>query len=119
TTAALLFKEQGTSAVIVALGIASFTYGAVLGGFFLGIFVKRARQADAIAGMSVAIFIMALIVFAKQIIAAYPGAQSLLGGFVGIAVYWYVLIGTVITMVVGTLSSFIGGRTAPVVSEAR
>lgn len=119
TTAALLFKEQGTSAVIVALGIASFTYGALLGGFFLGIFVRRARQADAIAGMSVAIVVMALIVFAKQIIAAYPGAQSLLGGFVGIAVYWYVLIGTIITMVVGTLSSFVGGRTAPVVSEGR
>ena len=119
TIAALLFKEQGTSAVIVALGIASFTYGALLGGFFLGIFVKRARQRDAIAGMSVAIFVMALIVFAKQIIAAYPGMQGLLGGFVGIAVYWYVLIGTVITMLVGTLSSFIGGSPVPAVVEAR
>ncbi|HEX8850181.1 MAG TPA: sodium:solute symporter [Gemmatimonadaceae bacterium] len=119
TTAALLFKEQGTSAVIVALGIASFTYGALLGGFFLGIFVKRARQRDAILGMSVAIFVMALIVFAKQIVAAVPQLHGLLGGFVGIAVYWYVLIGTLITMLVGTLSSFIGPRSAPVVVEAR
>jgi Na+/proline symporter len=108
TGAALLFKEQGTPAVLVALGIASFTYGALLGGFFLGIFVKHARQRDAIIAMSVAIVSMALIVFAKQIIAAYPGAEGALGRFRGIAVYWYVLIGTSITMIVGTLSSLTG-----------
>ncbi|HEX2778425.1 MAG TPA: sodium:solute symporter [Gemmatimonadaceae bacterium] len=119
TGAALLFKEQGTPAVIVALGIASFTYGALLGGFFLGIFVKRARQRDAIIGMSVAIVSMALIVFSKQIIAAYPGAEGALGRFRGIAVYWYVLIGTVITMLVGTLSSFVGQPSPAPAERAR
>ena len=34
--AALLYKQQGTPVVVVALSIASFTYGALLGGFFLG-----------------------------------------------------------------------------------
>ena len=115
TGAALLFKEQGTPAVIVALGIASFTYGALLGGFFLGIFVPRARQRDAIVGMSVAIVIMALIVFAKQIVAAYAPAARYLHSFIGIAVYWYVLIGTIITVAVGSLSSLFGPRRAPVV----
>ena len=65
TAGALLFREQGTPVVVVALGIASFTYGALLGGFFLGIFWRRAVQRDAITGMSVGIFAMAFVVFAR------------------------------------------------------
>jgi SSS family transporter len=34
TGGALLFKQQGTPVVVIALSIASFTYGALLGGFF-------------------------------------------------------------------------------------
>jgi hypothetical protein len=56
--------------------------------------------------MSVAIGTMAFIVFAKQIVAAYPGAESLLGGVARIAWPWYVLIGTSLTMLVGILSSY-------------
>ncbi len=108
TGAALLFKEQGTPAVVVALGIASFTYGALLGGFFLGLFVHRARQRDAILGMSVAIFVMALIVFSKQFIAFVPALQGALGQFTTVAWPWYVLIGTTVTVSVGTLSSLFG-----------
>ena len=50
--AALLYKQQGTPVVIVALSIASFTYGALLGGFFLGMLWRRAIQRDAILGMA-------------------------------------------------------------------
>ncbi len=103
---ALLYKAQGTPVVVVALSIASFTYGGLLGGFALGLLWKRAIQRDAILGMSVAIATMALIVFAKQIIIAYPSAESILGPFSAIAWPWYVLIGTFITLVVGMLSSF-------------
>ncbi len=42
--AALLYREQGTPVVIVALAIASFTYGALLGGFALALFCE-AREA--------------------------------------------------------------------------
>jgi len=105
TFAALLFKEQGTPAVVVALGIASFTYGGLLGGFFLGIFWQRAIQRDAILGMSVGIFAMSFIVFAKQIIKWFPGTLETLGGVSQIAWPWYVLIGTTITVAVGILSS--------------
>ena len=108
TLGALLFKEQGTPVVVVALGIASFTYGALLGGFFLGLFVRRARQRDAITGMSLAIAVMAFIVFAKQIIRAYPDMQGTLGGVASIAWPWYVLIGTTITVSVGWISSHFG-----------
>ena len=106
TLGALLFpQDTKTPVVVVALGIASFTYGGLLGGFALGIFWRRAVQRDAIIGMSVAIATMAFIVFAKPISAAYPSLASALGPFASIAWPWYVLIGTTITLVVGILSS--------------
>ena len=46
TLGALLFRAQGTPAVVIALSIASFTYGGLLGGFLLGILSARARQRD-------------------------------------------------------------------------
>ena len=92
--------------LVVALGIASFTYGGLLGGFFLGIFWRRAIQRDAITGMAVGIFCMAFIVFAKQMSAFAPGLAPTLRPFAAIAWPWYVLIGTTITVAVGVLSSF-------------
>jgi SSS family transporter len=114
TLGALLFpQDTKTPVVVVALGIASFTYGGLLGGFFLGIFWRRAIQRDAIIGMSVAIATMAFIVFAKPISAAYPSLASTLGPFASIAWPWYVLIGTTITLVVGILSSLTHPEPAP------
>lgn len=105
TLGALLFRQQGTPAVIVALGIASFTYGGLLGGFFLGIFWKRAIQRDAIFGMSVGILAMSVIVFAKQVSGWMPDLAPSLAPVAKIAWPWYVLIGTSITMIAGILSS--------------
>src|SRR5215207_3168365 len=106
TLGALLFpQDTKTPVVVVALGIASFTYGGLLGGFALGIFWRRANQRDAIIGMSVAIATMAFIVFARPISAAFPSLASALGPFAAIAWPWYVLIGTAITLLVGILSS--------------
>jgi SSS family transporter len=106
---ALLYRQQGTPVVVIALAIASFTYGGLLGGFFLGLLWKRARQRDAIVGMSVGIAAMAVVVFSKQLAGLFP-ALAPLGR---IAWPWYVLIGTTITMLVGIASSFIGGPRAP------
>lgn len=107
TLGALLFRQRETPVVEVALGIASFTYGALLGGFFLGILWSRARQRDAILGMSVGIFAMAFVVFAKQLSEAYPVLSDTLGPFARIAWPWYVLIGTSITFAVGIVSSLV------------
>lgn len=107
TVGALLFREQGTPVVVVALGIASFTYGGLLGGFFLGLFWPRARQRDAILGMSVGIFVMAFVVFAGQLVKAYPALENTLGPLAKIAWPWYVLIGTAITLAVGIVSSLV------------
>ena len=103
--AALLYRAQGTPVVVVALSIASFTYGGLLGGFFLGMLSKRAIQRDAILGMAIGILVMSIIVFARPLSAAYPGLASSLAGVGRIAWPWYVLIGTSITLLVGSLSS--------------
>ncbi|MDE3054118.1 MAG: sodium:solute symporter [Gemmatimonadota bacterium] len=108
TAGALLFRQQGTPAVVIALSIASFTYGGLLGGFFLALFVPRAGQRDAIVGMSVGIAAMSVVVFAKQIATAYPSLAATLGPLAAIAWPWYVLIGTAITLLTGTLSSLAG-----------
>lgn len=114
TGGALLFPEnQKTPVVVIALSIASFTYGGLLGGFFLAIFWRRARQADAILGMSVGIAIMSFIVFAKPISAAFPSLAPTLKPVSTIAYPWYVLIGTVITMFVGILSSLTHAAPVP------
>jgi Na+/proline symporter len=105
TGGALLYPESRTPVVVVALSIASFTYGALLGAFFLGIYNVRAKQRDAILGMSVGIVAMALVVFAKQLSAAFPAVATVLGPAANIAWPWYVLIGTTITLFVGTLSA--------------
>ena len=113
TFGALLFPEGRTPVVVIALSIASFTYGALLGGFFLGIFVAGAKQRDAILGMSVGIVTMAIVVFAKLIGAAIPALAPVLHPFETIAWPWYVLIGTTVTVVTGTLSSLVQQRPSP------
>jgi len=120
TAGALLFPENAkTPVVVVALSIASFTYGGLLGGFFLAIFWRRARQRDAIIGMSVGIAAMTFIVFAKQISAAVPPLADTLKPFASIAYPWFVLIGTTITLAVGILASLThGANEAPAVSPA-
>ena len=109
--AALLYPDEpGTPVVVIALSIASFTYGGLLGGFFLAILWRRARQRDAIIGMSVGIFAMAIVVSARLLIGLMPSLSGALGPVSRIAWPWYVLIGTSITMIVGILSSLIGSR---------
>ncbi len=105
TAGALLFEDNGTPVVVVALSIASFTYGGLLGTFFLGNFWRRAMQRDAITGLLVGIAAMAFVVFARQLSAEYPSLAETLGPLARVAWPWYVLIGTSITFIVGMISS--------------
>jgi SSS family solute:Na+ symporter len=114
TGGALLFPQNPkTSVVVVALSIASFTYGGLLGGFFLAIFWRRSRQRDAIIGMSVGIAVMSVTVFAKQISVAVPEWAGTLAPLSTIAYPWFVLIGTAITLFVGILSSLTHAAAQP------
>ncbi|HVD61135.1 MAG TPA: sodium:solute symporter [Gemmatimonadaceae bacterium] len=105
TGGALLFKQNGTPVVVIALSIASFTYGALLGGFFLGWLWRRAIQRDAIIGMSIGLIVMAVVVFAKQLIPVFPSMTDSLTSLSKIAWPWYVLIGTTVTVGTGILAS--------------
>lgn len=102
---AMLYRAEGTPVVTVALSIASFTYGGLLGAFFLGMLWSRARQKDVIIGMVVGILAMTLVVFATPLAGAFPGMAGFLAPLGRIAWPWYVLIGTTITVTVGIVSS--------------
>lgn len=62
TGSALLYIGLGKAVVEVALSIASFTYGGLLGIFILGIFFDRVSQNAAIVGFISSVIVMTLIV---------------------------------------------------------
>jgi SSS family solute:Na+ symporter len=102
---ALLYRNEGTPVVTIALSIASFTYGGLLGAFFLGLLVARARQRDALLGMAVGISVMSLVVFATPLSTWFPAVAPVLAPIRGVAWPWFVLIGTSLTFATGWLSS--------------
>ncbi|HEY0995531.1 MAG TPA: sodium:solute symporter [Gemmatimonadaceae bacterium] len=116
---AMLYRQQGTPVVVIALSIASFTYGGLLGAFFLGLLWRRAQQRDAITGMAVGIGTMTLVVFAKKLAAWIPGMFGGLAPLGQIAWPWYVLIGTSITFGVGVLMSLLPHGGSPNTKELR
>jgi SSS family solute:Na+ symporter len=83
---AILFipLSRGTSAVEMALGVAALVYGGLLGAFALGVFTKRPGQISVIVGVAVGI---GTVTFFRDAM-AWP---------------WYVLVGSSVTFVVGSL----------------
>lgn len=92
-----LFVGEDTPVLEVGLSVASVTYGGLLGAFFLGIFVRRARQLDAMIGFVVAVAAMAALFVYQQWIVE---EGEVLVGFT-----WFTAIGVVITMVIATALS--------------
>lgn len=87
---AFFFMEMKGAAVEVALSIASFTSGGLLGTFLLGIFNKRAVQGDAIFGFLASISVMTAVVLLK--ITAWT---------------WFTLIGVAVCIIIGSISALI------------
>ena len=83
---AILFMQSSQIVVELALSIASFTYGGLLGTFFLGVFFKSPQMRDAIPAFITGILVMVYIIL-----------------FTSIAWTWYTLIGTSVTVVTGQL----------------
>jgi len=94
------FIQQGTPVVLIALNIASFTYGGLLGGFLLGVLSKKADQTDAIIAMAAAILVMTVLWAAQQ----FGVTPRLVDGL------WFSLIGSAITVSVGMASAAIRSR---------
>ena len=75
---AVLFMDSSKAVVEIALSIASFTYGGLLGTFLLGIFVKKANQPSALFGFILGIITMIMVI-----------------SFQLVAWTWYTLIGVI------------------------
>ncbi len=91
--AAILFMESSRAVVEIALSIASFTYGGLLGTFLLGILNKKAKQEDALAGFVAGIFIMVSVISLKLV-----------------AWTWYTIIGVIATLLIGSLLNKLSDR---------
>ncbi len=85
---AFFFKESSQAVVEIALSIASFTYGGLLGTFLLGIFFPKSKQEDALAGFVAGIFIMITVISLKLV-----------------AWTWFTFVGVLATLLVGGLLS--------------
>ncbi len=107
---ALLVRGRDTPVVELGLAIASFTYGGLLGGFFLGILNRRAVQRDAMVAIATGIVVMSLIVFGRWYAPLFTamgleGAAEWILWMATIAWPWHVVIGTSVTFLVGSLLS--------------
>ena len=67
---AIVFVNMKGTVVETALGIASYTYGGLLGVFLLGMFYQKARQKDAMIGFIVALITMTILI--QSIDLAWP-----------------------------------------------
>jgi len=85
---AVFFMNTSQTVVELALSIASFTYGGLLGTFLLGILFKRPTQEDALAGFVAGILVMVTVISLKLV-----------------AWTWFIVIGVAVTLLVGTLLS--------------
>lgn len=86
---AMLFRDTRNPVVELGLKIASFTYGGLLGIFFLGLLFRRTKQGDAAAGFVAGLLAMILVLSLTRI-----------------DFTWHTLIGCAITIAVGNLVAF-------------
>jgi SSS family transporter len=106
-----LASGRDTPVVVLALSIASVTYGALLGAYLLAGFGPRVQGPHVIAGAAVAMLTMLLVVFAARL-ATLPGLAALapLGR---LSWPWYVPLGTALTLAVGWAASRVSARRSP------
>ena len=84
----MLFADTKNPVVELGLKIASFTYGGLLGTFFLGLLFKHTTQRDAYVGFIAGLLTMIAVLTWTRI-----------------DFTWHTLIGCFATIVIGTLSS--------------
>ncbi|MBI3587400.1 MAG: sodium/solute symporter [Ignavibacteriales bacterium] len=85
---AMLFTDTKNPVVELGLKIASFTYGGLLGTFFLGLLFKRTNQRDAYIGFTAGLLAMVAVLY-----------------YTNIDFTWHTFIGCVVTIIVGNISS--------------
>jgi len=91
---AMIFTDTKNPVVELGLKIASFTYGGLLGTFFLGLLFRRTQQSDAVAGFVAGLLAMIAVLSLTKI-----------------DFTWHTLIGSLATIVVGNLTALRRWRT--------
>jgi SSS family transporter len=106
-----LASGRDTPVVVLALSIASVTYGALLGAYLLAGFGPRVQGRHVITGAAVAMSTMLLVVFAARL-ATLPGLDGLapLGR---LSWPWYVPLGTGLTVAVAWVASRLSAPRTP------
>ena len=92
---ACLFTDTKGQVVLLGLGIAGYTYGALLGAFLLGLVVRRARERDAIVAFLATVLVMTIVVRSYAL-----------------AFTWYVPLGVAVTLLTGSILSRMPSRVA-------
>jgi len=110
---ALLFHASAgggqTPVVVLALSIASVTYGPLLGTYFLAGRWARARGQDVVGAVAITVAVMLVVVFAKRLSAA--AGLEWLEPVGRLAWPWYVPLGTLLAVGTGMLLSYLPSRT--------
>jgi Na+/proline symporter len=99
-----------TPVVVLALSIASITYGALLGTYILAGRWRRAGGPDAVLAVIVTVLVMLLVVFAPRL--ATVQGFTWLAPVSRLAWPWYVPLGTLIAVGIGVVSSLRRSRPA-------
>ena len=86
---ALVLRNKNSSALDLALSIASLINGPILGVFLVGVFLKRVSEPPALIAMLISMAVMLYIYFETKI-----------------AWTWYVFIGSSITLLIAWVAGF-------------
>jgi SSS family solute:Na+ symporter len=134
-----VYNKSTTDPIVVqALGIAGYTYGALLGAFLLGLIVRRARQSDAVVAFVATVVVMAFVILGLKFVgpsAAQDKAANALRdwdsirvsfgwakpaeGVFSLSTWWYTLLGVAVTLLVGGLMSLRHKTSAPQEADER
>lgn len=110
--AALFFYVYATGndtpVVVLALSIASVTYGALLGTYVLASRLARATGRDVVGAVIVTVVVMLVVVFARRL--ATAGGLAWLEPVGQLAWPWYVPLGTLLTLLTGAALSLLPHR---------
>jgi SSS family solute:Na+ symporter len=98
-------RGSDTPVVVLALSIASITYGALLGTYLLAARWPRARGRDVVVAVLVTVAVMLVVVFARRL--AAEGGIAWLAPIGRLAWPWYVPLGTVLAFGVGAALSYL------------
>ena len=101
-------SRNDTPVVVLALSIASITYGGLLGTYILAAKWPRASGRDVIVAISITIVVMLMVVFSRRL--GTVAGFGWLAPVGQLAWPWYVPLGTVLTIALGMLMSIAPGN---------